>query len=93
MTAKPRPKTQSRPGPTHRRRHDASGLPPGLDAALDPAAVCAALRVCRRTLTGMVSAGEFPGADFRVGLSPRWRVSTVNRWIAERSGDVAPPAG
>jgi predicted DNA-binding transcriptional regulator AlpA len=59
-------------------------LPPGVDALLDKAQVCAAVGVCRRTLDGMISAGEFPGADTTIASGRRWRVSTFNAWVEAR---------
>lgn len=69
------------------RMEEAPPLPASVDALLGPAQVCVALGLSVRKLNGMVSAGEFPGPDLRLGdRSPRWRSSTVNRWIEERSG-------
>lgn len=63
-------------------------LPPGCEALLSKQQICFAIGVSLRTFQGMVSAGQFPAADTRVGAFPRWRVQTLNRWIEER---CAPP--
>ncbi len=61
-------------------------LPSGCEALLTKAQICAALGVSLRTLQGMVSGGEFPREDLRLGVLPRWRVRTLNAWIEEKAG-------
>lgn len=59
-------------------------LPPGCDALLGKAQLCFALDISIRSLQSMLSAGEFPPPDTRLGVCPKWRVGTLNAWIAER---------
>jgi predicted DNA-binding transcriptional regulator AlpA len=60
-------------------------IPPGCEALLSNAQVAAALSVSVRKVQEMISAGEFPRCDFRIGDSPRWRVGTVNAWVEARA--------
>lgn len=64
-------------------------LPPGCDALLSVEQLQVALGVCKRTITGMISAGEFPPHDTRIGISRRWRVGTLNAWIDRRCNQPA----
>jgi predicted DNA-binding transcriptional regulator AlpA len=41
-----------------------------------------ALGVCRRTVERMKSAGEIPLPDKVLGRLPRWRTSTIERWMS-----------
>jgi predicted DNA-binding transcriptional regulator AlpA len=66
------------------KRRKAAPLPPGCDALLSREQVAAALGVSYRTLSGMLSAGEFPPADLKLGALPRWRVGTFNAWVSAR---------
>lgn len=59
-------------------------LPPGTNALMGKRQVCMALDISTRTLQSMVSAGEFPAPDTRIGPHPKWRLSTVNSWIDQR---------
>jgi hypothetical protein len=59
-------------------------IPPGAEALLGKAQICAALGISLRTLQSMLAAGEYPPADTRIGLFPRWRVATHNAWIDAR---------
>lgn len=61
-----------------------SALPPGCEALLSREQVCAALSISERTFRSIRSSGEFPPADFNVASLPRWRVSTLNAWIASQ---------
>ena len=45
-------------------------------------------QISQSKFSEMVSAGEFPGADKRLGRSPRWSVDRFNQWVC----DLAPPA-
>jgi predicted DNA-binding transcriptional regulator AlpA len=64
------------------RRPKVVTLPPGLDSLLSRKQVCVALGgLSMRSFERMVSSGEFPSLDMRVGSMPRWKVSTFNRWI------------
>ena len=47
-------------------------------------AVGTVIGVGERTFDGMLSAGEYPRADVRIGAFPRWLVETHNRWVSER---------
>jgi predicted DNA-binding transcriptional regulator AlpA len=67
-----------------RKTIDRSGLPATLDAALDTKDVCAALKISRRKFAEMLSTGEFPKHDLRLGALNRWRVSTFNAWMASQ---------
>lgn len=59
-------------------------LPPGCDALMGRQQLALALDISVRTLQSMISAGEFPGPDTRLGPSPKWRLGTLNSWIADR---------
>lgn len=43
------------------------------------------LNIGRRTLERMISSGEFPSADIRIGKLPRWRRATLSAWIEKGS--------
>ncbi len=43
------------------------------------------LDVPDRTLRRWISAGRFPPPDLRIGISLRWRRSTVLRWVGEKT--------
>jgi predicted DNA-binding transcriptional regulator AlpA len=82
-------RTTTKPGPRPRAveppaRRPPPPLPPGCEALLGKAQLCAALGVSLRKLQGMLSAGEFPAADLRLGAHPRWRVATLNAWVEAR---------
>ena len=59
-------------------------LPPGCEALLGKKQICFAIGVSARTFDSMVSAGQFPKPDTKVGLFPRWQVATLNAWIARK---------
>jgi hypothetical protein len=63
----------------------AKALPPGAEGLMDKADVCTALRCGERKLDEMLSTGEYPSCDLRIGDRPRWRVGTHNRWIEEQA--------
>jgi predicted DNA-binding transcriptional regulator AlpA len=74
--------TRPKPGPRAAEppaRRPPPPLPAGFEALLG-----AALGVSLRKLQGMLSAGEFPPADLRLGAHPRWRVATLNAWVEAR---------
>ncbi len=60
-------------------------LPVGCESLLSREQLCSALGVSLRKLDSMVSAGQFPRADLRLGSMPRWRVATFNRWVEEQA--------
>jgi hypothetical protein len=63
--------TRPKPGPRAVEppaRRPPPPLPPGCEALLGKAQLCAAL----------------PPADLRLGAHPRWRVATLNAWVATR---------
>lgn len=41
------------------------------------------LNVGRRTVERMISGGEIPRSDIRIGKLPRWNSTTVAAWIAK----------
>src|SRR5262245_5755651 len=41
------------------------------------------LKCSRRWLEGQRSAGKVPRPDFMAGRCPRWKPSTIRRWIEE----------
>jgi predicted DNA-binding transcriptional regulator AlpA len=45
--------------------------------------VAALLKVSRRWLERERAAGRVPKPDFMAGRCPRWRASTIRRWIGE----------
>lgn len=58
--------------------------PPAL--LLDLAEVCRLLCLSERTVYRLISTGEFPAADVRIGGKiRRWRRETVERWIEEHT--------
>lgn len=59
-------------------------LPPGCEALLSRQQIYAAIGVSERTLSGMLSAGEFPRRDTMVNKRARWKVSTLNEWIRRK---------
>jgi excisionase family DNA binding protein len=64
-------------------------MKPAVSIALDPLLsigdLVRILNVGRRTLERMISGGEFPSADIRIGKLPRWRRATLAEWI-EKGG-------
>lgn len=63
----------------------APAIPEAAMQLMDVRQAAAAIRVCRATFYAMVSAGEYPRPDLRIGRSPRWRVSTHNAWVEKSS--------
>ena len=62
-------------------------LPLGLEQLLRPIEVATALG-CNVTTFGLLRSRQnhpFPPSDLPPGQDPKWRVSTVNRWIAEEA--------
>lgn len=59
-------------------------LPPGCEALLGKRQICFAVGVSARTFDSMVSAGQFPKPDARVGALPKWHVDTLNGWIRRK---------
>ncbi|WP_422932229.1 helix-turn-helix transcriptional regulator [Singulisphaera sp. PoT] len=47
--------------------------------------VAAMLNAGRRTVERLRSDGDFPKPDLNLGVSPRWRASTIDRWIDEQA--------
>lgn len=76
---KTKEKPRARPAP-------AAILPPGVNAVLTPAQVCAAIQCSPETLRRLVRNGEFPASESPEGRDPRWRLSTVNGWIDQTYG-------
>jgi hypothetical protein len=70
-------------------------LPPGCEALLSKEQIRRAIGVSLRTLNSMIAAGQYPRADVKIGLFPRWRVATHNAWVegvcARAKGPPAPP--
>jgi excisionase family DNA binding protein len=54
-----------------------------LDPLLSIGDMVAILNIGRRTLERMISSGEFPTADIRIGKLPRWHRATLAAWIAK----------
>ncbi len=73
----PAPVSQRKPPPV---------LSAGCSVLLCRDQVAAALAISTRTLSAMISAGEFPSHDCRVSKSPRWHVDTLNEWIRAKCG-------
>lgn len=65
---------------TQQKQKPAPAMPP-VNSVLNNAQVAFALAISVRKLQEMVSAGEFPACDFRIGDSPRWRVKTFDAWV------------
>ncbi len=61
------------------------------DRLLSVESVADILGLRPRTMWRMVSASEFPPADFRHGRTVRWRASTVEQWIGQHPNRVANP--
>lgn len=63
-------------------------IPATVDQLLDRDQVAKSIGVSLRTFTEMRSKGGFPEPDMVImGCnSPRWRVSTFNRWDAKNKG-------
>jgi hypothetical protein len=72
-----------------RAARDQSTLPAGCEALLGKQPICTAIGVSLRMLQGMLSSGEYPKEDFRVGVLLRWKVSTHNAWIEARCAGAA----
>jgi hypothetical protein len=85
MAAKSKPGDgASRPAkaPKEKAPKEYPPLPPSLMGLLNKKQVCLALgAISIRSLDEMISAGEFPRADKRVGRRPRWSVALVNLWV------------
>jgi hypothetical protein len=56
-------------------------LPVDLDVLLDNDSVCAVLRITDRELQRRRAGGRFPQPDSPHGENPRWRKSTVKRYL------------
>jgi len=67
-------------------RREAPALPPGCEAFVGKSQICFAIGVSVRTFSKMCGANEFPKPDAYIGIFPRWRMATLNRWIRNRSG-------
>jgi predicted DNA-binding transcriptional regulator AlpA len=76
-------KAKSKAKPAEKAKSPAP-LPAGCEALLSRAQICVALGMSMRKFQGMLSAGEFPRADLRLGGNPRWRVATLNAWVEAR---------
>ena len=74
-------KTKSKSKDIPKTRPTAESLPSGCEAMLGKAQICTALGISLRTFQGMLSSGDYPKCDTRIGLFPRWRVATHNAWI------------
>jgi hypothetical protein len=48
--------------------------------------IAAALRVSYRYVAQMVSSGEYPAADCKLGTLPRWHPETHAAWVRARAG-------
>ena len=69
------------------RQAPAVPLPPSCRGLLNRNQVREALgQISQSKFSEMVSAGEFPQADKRLGRSPRWSVDCLNQWVC----DLAP---
>lgn len=69
-----------------KRRREAAELPEG-DRLVRKATVCRMVDVPARSLDRAIAAGQFPRATHRLGKSPRWKLSMIERYIA---GDGSP---
>ena len=56
-------------------------LPADLDVLLDNDSVCAALRISDRELQRRRAGGRFPQPDSPNGENPRWRKSSIKRYL------------
>jgi hypothetical protein len=56
-------------------------LPAGIEQMLKLDDLAVWLNCSRRWLEAQRAAGRVPRADFQIGRSPRWLVSTILRWI------------
>jgi excisionase family DNA binding protein len=45
------------------------------------AQVATAMGVSRRQVEVMLSSGQFPPCDLKIGRLARWKVSTFNKWL------------
>jgi hypothetical protein len=61
-------------------------VPIGAEALLSKDRIAELLGVTTRMVEMMVSAGEYPAPDLRVGRLPRWRTLTHNGWVQQRTG-------
>ena len=55
--------------------------PPGVDALLDMDQLAVTLSCSRRNVEKLIAMGRFPRNESPAGQRPKWRTSTVNRWI------------
>jgi hypothetical protein len=71
-------------------------LPPGLVGILTREQLCEVLQVSPRQVSKLIVLGQIPGADVRVGASPRWSVGLINQALANLppydATGVKPPA-
>lgn len=74
--AKSKPKPKAKPAPV---------IPEAVTQLLEACQIWKALGIAKRKFYGMVSAGEYPPADLKIGRLPRWRVATHNAWIERAS--------
>jgi predicted DNA-binding transcriptional regulator AlpA len=44
-------------------------------------AIASVLSICVRTLDRMISSGNFPKPDIKIGKHPIWKRATVERWM------------
>ena len=81
---------------------EAAPRPPGRPAPPDTieplltiTTLAAYLAVDARTVHRMLAAGKLPGPDLRVGIgprgAPRWRRSTIDRWVESGVAHDDPP--
>jgi excisionase family DNA binding protein len=68
------------------RRGRTGAQPSSQPRLLSTTDVAEFLSISRRTLERMLSAGEFPAPDKRIGRMSRWRPETVDNWIENTGG-------
>ena len=82
-------RTNSKPAPPDPTRTPPPiFLPPTVLCALGANQVAKALAISRVTFWKMVSRGDYPPSDMRVGSNPRWSVETHNEWMQKQRRDA-----
>ncbi|WP_422932201.1 helix-turn-helix transcriptional regulator [Singulisphaera sp. PoT] len=69
---------------TESREQDMQFRP--IDPLFSVDALAKLLVTTRRSIDRMRSSGRLPEPDLYVGKMPRWRASTIDRWIGEQRG-------
>jgi predicted DNA-binding transcriptional regulator AlpA len=65
--------------------HSLAQAVPVLEPHVSVTQICAALGVSRRFIEQLRVKGAFPPPDVMLGRAPRWRVSTIQRFLSQQA--------